>query len=91
MAKFRNVVRTEGIEKINEIPHFTEQDIETTMKEFMTVNNLSTGEIMPLFRVALAGGLQGPPVFAMMDVLGKEISVKRLKQAIEKFNNLQYI
>lgn len=79
------------IEKIASVDNFTATDIEQEMKTFLTENKLGTGEVMPIFRLALAGGLQGPPVFTMMEILGKEVSVNRLKKAIEKFDNLQYI
>ena len=75
------------IVKIESITNFTEQEIETTVKAFMKDNNLGMGEVMPILRVALAGGLQGPPVFAMMDVLGKNISVARLHNSIKIFDN----
>lgn len=77
------------IHTIASVSEFTEQTLETTVKTFLADNKLSTGEIMPLLRVALAGGLQGPPVFVMMDILGKEISVNRLQEGLEKFNTLQ--
>ncbi|MBC8045240.1 MAG: glutamate--tRNA ligase [Fimbriimonadaceae bacterium] len=77
------------IATIDTVDNFTEQNIEAVVKAFMTEYKLGMGEVMPLFRVALAGGLQGPPVFAMMDVLGKKKSVARLQFAVEKFNTLQ--
>jgi glutamyl/glutaminyl-tRNA synthetase len=55
----------------------------------MQENNISMGEVMPIMRIALAGGLQGPPVFAMMDALGKNISVERLEKSIELFNTFE--
>lgn len=75
------------IDKIDSIPIFTEHEIETSVKDFMKENNMGMGEVMPLLRVALAGGLQGPPVFIMMDVLGKKISVQRLHNAMKIFDN----
>ncbi|MFN0274358.1 MAG: glutamate--tRNA ligase [Chitinophagales bacterium] len=77
------------IEAIERMADFTEPAIETTIKAFLGENKLGTGEIMPLLRVALAGGLQGPPVFTMMEILGKNISVSRLHQGLDNFNTLQ--
>jgi len=77
------------IGEIESIINFTEPEIETTVKTFMKNNNLGMGDVMPILRVALAGGLQGPPVFAMMDVLGKNISVNRLHNSIKIFDNFQ--
>jgi glutamyl-tRNA synthetase len=75
------------IGKIESITNFTEPEIESTVKTFMKDNNMGMGDVMPILRVALAGGLQGPPVFAMMDVLGKNISVARLHNSIKIFDN----
>lgn len=80
---FESLVHT--LEKTDD---FTEKNIEETIKKFMAENQIGTGEIMPVLRLALAGGLQGPPVFSMMHVLGKKISVDRLIFAIKKFNTL---
>ncbi len=77
------------IDKISTIINFTGHEIETVTKEFMKENNLSMGEVMPLMRVALSGGLQGPPVFTMMEVLGKKNSLERLQKSIEIFDNFQ--
>lgn len=77
------------IEKIKSIDNFTEHSIEAIVKDTMKEHNIGMGEIMPLLRIALAGVLQGPPVFAMMDVLGKKNSIDRLQKALEKFNNFQ--
>ncbi|MFN3939354.1 MAG: glutamate--tRNA ligase [Chitinophagales bacterium] len=80
---FESLVHT-----LEQTADFTEKNIEATIKQFMTENQMSTGEIMPVLRLALAGGLQGPPVFSMMHTLGKNISVNRLIFAIKKFNTL---
>lgn len=77
------------INKIESITNFTESEIEETVKSFMKENNVGMGEIMPILRLALAGGLQGPPVFATMNVLGKTISVDRLHKSIKFFDNFQ--
>ena len=77
------------IQRIESITNFTEHEIEATVKDFMAENNMGMGEVMPLLRVALTGGLQGPPVFATLDVLGKNISVVRLHKALKIFDNFQ--
>lgn len=67
---------------------FSVENLENVIKQFMTDNQLNTGEVMPILRLAMAGGLQGPPVFNMMHVIGEKISVNRLIFAIKKFNTL---
>ncbi|MBK7108099.1 MAG: glutamate--tRNA ligase [Chitinophagales bacterium] len=75
-------------ELLENTDNFTVENLEKIVKQFMTDNQLNSGEVMPILRLAMAGGLQGPPVFNMMHVLGKNISVNRLIFAIKKFNTL---
>ncbi|MDB9714137.1 hypothetical protein OAA74_05770, partial [Flavobacteriaceae bacterium] len=41
--------------------------------------SLSFGAVMPPLRLALVGALSGPHVFDIMEVLGKDSCVKRIK------------
>lgn len=77
------------VNELEEVEPFTASGIEKTVKGFLEENKLSMGEIMPLLRLALAGGFQGPPVFDTMDVLGKKISMDRLHHSIKIFDNFQ--
>lgn len=85
----RTEIFTLLISALENMTDFSEAIVEQNIKQFITEHKLGMGEIMPLLRLALAGGLQGPPVFTMMDILGKETSLKRLNAALEKFNTLQ--
>lgn len=40
---------------------------------------LKMGMVMPLLRAALSGNVQGPDVFAIADILGKEETIRRIK------------
>lgn len=62
--------------------------LEEAVKQFMTSHNLKMGEVMPVLRLALAGTMQGPAVFEMMTVLGKERTVARLHQAFDYFDSV---
>lgn len=75
-------------ESLNLLPNFTEAELEQSVHTLIAEKGLKTGEVMPILRVALAGGLQGPPVYSMMQLLGKEKSVERLKKGFQMFNTL---
>jgi glutamyl-tRNA synthetase len=75
-------------ESLNLLPNFTEAELEHSVHTLIAEKGLKTGEVMPILRVALAGGLQGPPVYSMMQLLGKEKSVERLKKGFQMFNTL---
>jgi glutamyl-tRNA synthetase len=67
---------------------FTAAAIESSVKDFMTTNNLKPGEVMPLLRIALAGTMQGPAVFEMMEVLGADKVMERLAKGLDYFDGV---
>lgn len=76
------------IEVINTLDDFNTASVEKAVKDFAAANNIKIGEIMPVLRVALAGTMQGPPVFDMMNLLGREKSTARLTQSFNYFDTL---
>jgi glutamyl-tRNA synthetase len=73
---------------VNNVVDFKPAEVEKAVKEYATANAIKIGEIMPVLRLALAGTMQGPPVFDMMGLLGKEKSVARLKKSFNYFDSL---
>jgi glutamyl-tRNA synthetase len=47
--------------------------------------NIKTGQVFHPIRVAISGRMQGPGLFQMMEVMGKEDVVRRINVAIKKF------
>ena len=66
------------------IEDFTSSTIETTVKEWLTKNELGFGKVMPPFRLALVGAMSGPHLFDIVEIIGKEETIKRIKNAIER-------
>jgi glutamyl-tRNA synthetase len=64
------------------IDDFTSVNIETTVKDWMTTNEIGMGKIMQPFRLSLVGALKGPHLFDIVELIGKEETVSRLKRAI---------
>lgn len=60
-----------------------------SVKEVLTANGLKPGEVMPVLRLALAGTMQGPAVFDMIALLGKERTVARLKKSFDYFDTVK--
>ena len=69
-----------------ESSHWKEQDVHAKVEAFMTERGLKPGDVFPLLRVALAGTMQGPAVFEMMALLGKDEVTERLRNAITLFD-----
>ncbi|TAF70215.1 MAG: glutamate--tRNA ligase [Flavobacterium sp.] len=70
------------IEVLNEIEDFTSNTIETLVKEWMTKNEIGMGKIMQPFRLSLVGALKGPHLFDIVEIIGKEETIKRIQKAI---------
>jgi len=58
--------------------------IESAMDELGTALGLKRGQFFGALRVAVSGSNATPPLFPMMEVLGREVSMKRIEQAIAK-------
>ncbi len=72
----------ELITVIKPIEDFTATNIETIVKEWMTNNEIGMGKVMQPFRLCLVGALKGPHLFDIMEVIGKEETIKRINNAI---------
>ena len=76
------------IETIKGIDSFEAITLEQGVKDRMEEKELGFGQVFPLFRLALAGTMQGPAVFDIMELLGREMVLIRLKDAISKFDEI---
>jgi glutamyl-tRNA synthetase len=68
---------------IETIEDFTSANIETIVKDWMTQNEIGMGKVMQPFRLSLVGALKGPHLFDIVELIGKEVTIKRLEKAIE--------
>jgi glutamyl-tRNA synthetase len=68
---------------------FTSIHIEAAVKSFMEEFELGFGQVLPILRISMTGTMQGPPIFAVMEVLGSETCLQRLKQGITLAESLQ--
>ena len=74
----------ELISILKNISNFTSVNIETVVKDWMTQNEIGMGKVMQPFRLSLVGALKGPHLFDIVELIGKEETIKRLETAIEK-------
>ncbi|NJM79395.1 MAG: glutamate--tRNA ligase [Flavobacterium sp.] len=71
------------IHELNKISDFTSVNIETLLKEWMTTNEIGMGKVMQPLRLSLVGALKGPHLFDIIEMIGREETVKRIEKAIE--------
>ncbi|MDD5149909.1 MAG: glutamate--tRNA ligase [Flavobacterium sp.] len=72
----------ELISVLSEITDFTSLNIETIVKNWMTKNEIGMGKVMQPFRLSLVGALKGPHLFDIVELIGKEETIKRIEKAI---------
>lgn len=70
------------IVELNKIEDFTSINIETLLKEWMTQNGIGMGKVMQPLRLSLVGALKGPHLFDIIEMIGKEETIKRIEKAI---------
>jgi len=67
---------------LENIVDFTSANIETEVKEWLTKNEIGMGKVMQPFRLSLVGKMMGPHLFDIVEMIGKEETIKRLHNAI---------
>ncbi len=69
------------------ITPFESANIETIIKEWISKKELSFGKVMPPLRLILVGDMKGPHLFDIMELIGKEETIKRITNAINTLSN----
>ena len=62
---------------------FTTKEIEKLFNSIIEKHEVKLGKLAQPVRVALTGGTQSPGIFEVIDVLGREKTIKRLERAVE--------
>jgi len=73
--------------KLEETPRFEEKALEEIFKDVMEITGLKLGKIAQPVRVALTGKTASPGIFEILAILGKKITVERLKTAVGFIQN----
>ena len=76
----------ELISDLEGLEDFGAEAVEAATKEFMSRNELGFGAVLPAIRLAIAGTLNGPPAFEMMSVLGKSLTVQRMREGLDRLD-----
>ena len=74
----------ELIEIVATIEDFSSANTETEIKAWITAKEIGFGKVMQPLRLSLVGALKGPHLFDIIEMIGKEETMTRLKNAIER-------
>jgi glutamyl-tRNA synthetase len=77
---------TNLIDIIDSIEEFSSENIQTIVKEWITSQEIGFGKIMMPLRLSLVGSLQGPDVFNIIGLIGKEETIASIKNALNKLS-----
>ncbi len=73
-----------AIEALEALPDFEESTLEEALRGLADALGLKAGRLFGVIRVAVTGKSVSPPLFGSLRVLGRERSLARLRQALQK-------
>lgn len=68
---------------LNSLPYFSTSEIEKAFRAITEKHNIKLGNIAQPVRVAMTGGTESPGIFEVLEIVGKEKTIKRLERAIQ--------
>ncbi len=71
------------IKIISEVKPFDVENLQNEVKAWITKNEIGFGKVMQPFRLSLVGAMQGPDVFEIAALLGREETLNRLNYALK--------
>ena len=74
------------IEVIDSIDDFSLDTIQKTIKNWISSQKIGFGKVVMPLRLSLVGSLQGPDVFRIMSLIGKEETMASLENAVNKLS-----
>jgi glutamyl-tRNA synthetase len=80
-----------AISAVSDLTIFSRAEIETAYNAFVKDQGITLGEIVHPTRLAISGVSFGPGLFELMEALGKEIVVRRMRNAIVMINKMAEI
>ncbi|RJQ53713.1 MAG: glutamate--tRNA ligase [Nitrospiraceae bacterium] len=68
---------------LEQITEFSQQGLEAAFKKITEKHGVKLGNLAQPVRVAVTGGTESPGIFEVLEIVGKEKTLKRLEKAIE--------
>ncbi len=76
-------VARKSYEILRSLPDLSVHTTEPPLRAFVEDSGLGANQVFGILRVAITGQKVSPPLFESMDVIGKELVLKRIERAIE--------
>ena len=68
---------------LENVQDFTSPNTEEAVREWVTAKEMGFGKVMSPFRLAIIGAADGPHLFDIIEILGKEETLTRLHRIID--------
>jgi len=79
-----NQTITQFLGQLIETPHWRKEDVEKEFRVFAESNELGLGKIIMPIRMAVCGTLNGPSIFDILELLGRDTCIRRIETALRK-------
>jgi glutamyl-tRNA synthetase len=73
-------------ELLNNLMAWKREEMEPPMRELAAELGMKPGQLFGAIRVAISGRTATPPLFETMEVLGRERSMVRIDEAVERLS-----
>ncbi|MDV7137614.1 glutamate--tRNA ligase [Maribacter sp. TH_r10] len=77
-------ILTELKSVLKDIKDFSSENIETIVKQWITDKELSFGKVMPPLRLIIVGGMKGPHIFDILEMIGSKETIDRIENALNR-------
>jgi glutamyl-tRNA synthetase len=74
-------------ERLAALPSWDTERVEEALRAFGEERGLAAGKVFQPLRVALTGSAVSPGIFEVLTVMGRDLTLRRLDQALERLND----
>jgi glutamyl-tRNA synthetase len=75
-------IAVSSLEILTKLKDFSVSSTEPPMREYVEESGFTAGQVFGILRVAITGQKISPPLFESMEIVGKEVCIQRLEEAI---------
>ena len=90
--KWKPELRTQFDTLLNELvtlKEFDSKSIKAAVEKFMEEHQLRFGDVLPILRLGVSGTTKGPSIFEVMELLGQEEVLERMKIGYKYFDEIE--
>jgi len=85
-AKQSAEIAQKSLEILSGLPDLSHQTAEPPMRAYVESSGFSAGQVFGILRAAVTGQKVSPPLFESMEIIGRDVCLQRLKNALELLN-----